>query len=191
MMKQPLLLLVLSLAVCGMASAGPLVVSASGQFASSDSAGPLVAPNGLFYLSFVVNSNPTPLAGTVTSVEFDVPVQGFVYQLNNVPLYVVPSEITFYTLGDGGLFNVAVGSGLSSEDFEFQGAQAFSGTTAAPVLTTGNYSVSSWTYSDPGNYDFETPASGSVNIAPTPEPSTILLTSGSLIALICRKFRKR
>jgi len=186
MMKKILLLLVISIAACGMASAEPLLVTASGQFSSVDFPGALVTPNGVFSLSFAVGSNPTPLAGTVTSLSFDVPVTDFAYELNNTPVAVTPSEITFYTLADGGLFNITFGSGLSAAELGFQGDQAFSGTTAAPTFAFGDYAVSSWTYSDPVNFD-----SGSGTVSISPEPSTVLLISGGLLALVRRKFRKQ
>jgi hypothetical protein len=191
MMRKPLLLLILSIAACGMGSAEPLLfVSESGQFSSTDVADSLVAPNRIFSLSFAVDSDPTPVALSVTTDSFDVPVEAFSYDLNDVPVSVVPSEITFFTLGDGGLFNVTIGSGFTAEDFSFEGDQAFSGTTAAPVFAAGQYNVTGVTYSDPTNFD--SPAAiGDVSISPAPEPSTLLLISCGLAAVMGRKFRKQ
>jgi hypothetical protein len=192
MTKKILLLLAIAMVACGMASADMLLtVSASGQFSGSDVAdSSLVAPNGVFSLSFVLDSNPTPLAGTVTSLSFDAPLLGFTYKLNDIAVNITPSEISFNTLANGGLFDVTFGSGLSSSEFVFEGAQTFSGTTAAPVITMGTYPVSSWIFSDPANYDFGTPGA-SASIGPVPEPSTIFLLSSSLAVLIIQKFHKR
>jgi hypothetical protein len=190
-MRKPLLLFIGFIAACGTANAGTLLfLSASGQFSSSDAADSLVVPNGIFSLSFAVDSNPAPLAQSVNAVSFDVPVEDFSYKLNNVQVSVVPSEITFFALADGGLFNVAIGSGFTAADFSFQGAQAFSGTTAAPVLAAGRYNITGVTYSDPTNFD-SAAAIGTASISPAPEPSTVLLISGGLAALISRKFRKQ
>lgn len=38
-----------------------------------------MSPSGLFTLKFVVDSTPTPLTGSVTSLGFDVPVEAFSY----------------------------------------------------------------------------------------------------------------
>jgi hypothetical protein len=191
MMKRILFFLATAMAACGIASASTLFVSATGQFAGSDAGdSPLVTPNGAFSLNFAVDSNPTPLAGSVSSLGFDVPVQDFSYRLNNVAVNVTPSEITFYTLADGGLFSVVVGTGLSSLDFLFEGAQAFSGTTAAPVFAPGHFAITSWTFSDPGNFDSQAPLAASASIAATPEPSSMFLTCGSLMVLIL-EYRKR
>ncbi|MGB6942660.1 MAG: hypothetical protein WBE37_09715 [Bryobacteraceae bacterium] len=191
MSKTSVLFLVISIAGCGIASADTLDVSVSGQFSSSDTAGPLVSPDGTFNLSFQVDSNPTPEAGSVTVNSFDVPITGFSYTLDGTPISVTPSEITFETLANGGLFNVTFGSGLSAEDFSFEGDQAFSGTTAAPTFSAGSFSVSEWTYSDGnGNYDIETPTSLNAQIAPVPEPSSAFPILGGFLALIAVRFRK-
>ncbi len=190
-MRKPLLLFVWFMAACGIANAGTLLfVSASGQFSSTDAADSLVTPNGVFSLSFAVDSNPAPLAQSVTANSFDVTVEDFSYLLNNVRVNVVPSEITFFTLADGGLFNVTIGSGFTADDFSFQGVQAFSGTTAVPVFAAGHYNVTGATYSDPTNFDSPT-VIGNASISPAPEPSTVLLISCGLVALIGRKFRKQ
>ncbi len=190
MSKTSALLLVMSIAGCGIASADTLDVSVSGQFSNSDIAGPLVAPDGIFNLSFVVDSNPTPEAGTVTVNSFDAPITDFSYTLDGAPISATPSEITFETLANGGLFNVTFGSGLSAEEFSFEGDQAFSGNTSAPTFAAGSLSVSSWTYSDPNNYDFETPVALDAHIAPVPEPSSAFPILGGLVALIAVRFRK-
>jgi hypothetical protein len=190
MLKNVVLLLVMSIAGCGIASASTLEVSASGQFSSSDVAGQLVAPNDFFSFSFDVNSATTPLSGTVTSLSFDVPVTSFSYTLEGAPVNVTPTEITFDTLANGGLFEVTFGSGLNAEQFSFEGAQAFSGTTAAPMFSAGSYAVSNWTYSDPLNYDFEAPTSLNAHIAPVPEPSSAVVILGGLLALIAVRSRK-
>ena len=191
MTKRILFSLAAAIAACGISSASTLIVSATGQFSGSDVAdSPLVTPNGVFSLSFVVDSNPTPLSGSVTSFGFDVPVEDFSYQLNHVAINLSPSEITFFTLADGGLFSATLGSGLSSLNFQFEGAQAFSGTTAAPAFATGNYSITGWTYSDPSNFDSETPLATSASIAAAPEPSTIFPILGGLM-LLALEIRKR
>jgi DNA-binding beta-propeller fold protein YncE len=188
MLIKTLLLLSVSVAACGIANASSMVaIDASGQFSGSDVADSLAAPNGIFSLSFDVLTNPTPLPGTVTSLGFDVPIDDFTYTLNDVAISVVPSEIRFNTLANGGLFDVTIGTGLSAEEFSFEGDQAFSGTTAAPVFTTGKLTVTDWTYSDPANFDSE--VTGAASVVPTPEPSTILLVSCGLVALIGWKIR--
>ena len=174
-----------------MAGAATLTVFATGQFSSTDTANSLVAPGGMFGIGFQLNGNTAPLPGTVTSLGFDVPIASFLYTLNNVQVNAAASEIRFNTLANGGLFDVTIGSGLSSSEFDFQGAQLFSGTTAAPAFAAGRYSLSSWTYSDPANYDLATPASQAVSAAVTPEPATVFLISAFLIPFIGWKFRKR
>ena len=189
-MLRSLSLLLLSLAAFGMLNASPLYVSASGRFSSSDIAGPLVAPDGQFTLSFVVDSNPVPLAGSVTNVGFDVPVLAFSYSLNGSAVNFAPREIRFDTLGNGGLFDIIFASGFAAPQLSFQGAQAFSGTTATPVFSLGAYAISSWTYSDAQSYDVQTPVSSAISITPTPEPSSIFLIMGGCAALFAVTTRR-
>jgi hypothetical protein len=190
-MRKPLLLFIWFIAACGIANADTLLfVSASGQFSNTDAPDSLVAPGGVFSLNFAVDSNPAPVALSVTTNSFDVPVEDFTYELNNIPVSVVPSEITFFALPDGGLFNVTIGSGFTADDFSFEGSQAFSGTTVAPVFAPGQYSVTGVTYSDPANFD--SPAAiGNASLSPAPEPSTVLLISCALAALTARRYRKQ
>jgi YVTN family beta-propeller protein len=191
MTKQILFFLATAIAVCGTASASTLFVSATGQFSGSDVGdSPLVTPNGVFSLSFAVDSNPAPLVGSVSSLGFDVPVEDFSYSLNNATINVTPSEITFYTLADGGLFTVAIGSGLSGLAFLFEGSQVFTGTTASPVFAPGAFAITQWTFSDPGNFDSQTPLAAFASVTPTPEPSSVFFLTGGLVVLI-RELRKR
>jgi hypothetical protein len=189
-MLKSLLLLFTSMALCGLANASPLYVSASGQFSGSDVAGQLVSPNGQFSLRFVIDSSPIPLTGTVTSLGFDVPFLAFLYTLNGNPIPAAPTEIRFNTLANGGLFDVTFGSGLNASEFSFEGPQAFSGSTAAPAFSSGPYSISSWTYSDPNNFDSQTPPALAVSISPTPEPSSGFLILCGVVALTAVTVRK-
>jgi hypothetical protein len=184
-MSQRLLLFLSLLALCRLMPGGPLSVSVSGHFSASDLAGPLVRPNSEFTLSFGVDSNPAPLPDSVTTLGFDVPIYGFSYLLDGTPVTSLPSEIRFNTLANGGLFDITFGSGLSAAMFSFEGPQAFTGTVSSPVVLTGNYTLISWTFSDPANFDSQSPLNSAASIAPAPEPSSLMLiASASLLAFI-------
>ncbi|MBV9743405.1 MAG: hypothetical protein JO099_06555, partial [Acidobacteriia bacterium] len=192
MAKYLLLLLAQSLATTTILSADTLAVSVAGQFSNSDSAGPLVAPDGIFALQFDVDSNPTPLGGSVTTLGFDLPINGFLYSLNGNSINTQPNEIRFNTLANGGLFDVIFGSGLNTTEFDFQGNQLFGGSTSAPAFAPGSFSLSSWTYSDPaGNYDFETPAGAAISASTVPEPSVFVPLVAGFAALFLKKARRR
>ena len=168
-----------------MLSAAPLYVSVSGRFATTDVTGPLVSPNGAFSLAFVVDSNPTPIPGTVTTLGFDPPSSDFHYTLNGTESAISPGEIRFNTLANGGLFDLTLGSGLTASEFSFTGVQAFSGSTATPTFASGEYGISSWTFSNAANFDVQNPTGASVAITPTPEPSSLATLGAGLIALFC------
>ncbi len=189
-MTRSLLLLILSIGGSAALSAAPFYVSANGRFSGTDVAGSLVSPNGNFSFSFVIDSNPTPLAGTVSALGFDVPTSNFQYALNGVEVNATPSEIRFNTTANGGLFDVIFGSGLAASEFSFSGVQAFSGATTSPIFAAGQYAVSSWTFSNPSNYDLETPTGSAVSVAPIPEPSSIWLMICGTAGLGLLAFRK-
>jgi hypothetical protein len=189
MFKKALLIAVT--AACGIASASTSYVSVSGQFSSTDVANSLVAPNGTFSLLFAVDNNPTPTSGSVSSLGFDLPVQSFSYELNGAGIAATPDEIRFNTGANGGLFDVIFGTGLNASEFDFQGDQLFGGTTSAPTFSNGTFGLTSWTYSDPSNFDVESPASATVSVTATPEPSSAwLLLSGLAAVFAGVAFRK-
>ena len=190
-MKSAALLLLVTIAGCGIANASPLDISVSGTFSGSDvpyGSPSLVQPNATFVLAFTLSN--VPLSGTVTGLGFDLPPINLHYLLNNMPITVTATEIRFSTLANGGLFSVTFGTGLNAQKFDFQGAQAFSGTTLVPVFSSGAYALSSWTYSDPNNYDSQTPTSSSAVIAAVPEPTVALQILGGLAAVVFRVRRK-
>jgi hypothetical protein len=175
-------LLIAATAACGIASASTSYVSVSGQFSGSDVANSLVAPNGTFSLSFAVDNTPAPTSGSVTSLGFDLPGLAFSYELNGNNVPVTPSEIRFNTGANGGLFDVTFDTGLNASEFDFQGDQIFGGTTSAPTFANGTFALTGFTYSDPSNFDVQTPSSPSVSVTATPEPSSILLILSGLAA---------
>jgi hypothetical protein len=183
-MPRSLLIFLMAIAGSAVVSATPLYVSTSGRFSSADVAGPLVSPNQVFSLTFVVDSNPTPIAGTVTSLGFDPSFSDFHYTLNGVATSASPSEIRFNTLTNGGLFDVIFGSGLTASEFSFSGAQVFSGSTSVPVIAPGQYPLSTWTFSNPSNFDVQSPIGANVTVTPTPEPSSVVTVVGGLAGLI-------
>jgi hypothetical protein len=184
-------LLIAATAACGIASASTSYVSVSGQFSGSDVANSLVAPNGTFSLSFAVDNNPAPTSGSVSSLGFDLPELAFSYELNGNNVPVTPSEIRFNTSANGGLFDITIGSGLNASEFDFQGDQLFGGTTSAPTFANGTFALTGFTYSDPSNFDAQTPASASVSVTATPEPSSILLTLSGLAAAFIGVARRK
>jgi hypothetical protein len=184
-------LLIAATAACGIASASTSYVSVSGQFSGSDVANSLVAPNGTFSLSFAVDDNPVPTGGSVTTLSFDLPELAFSYELNGNNVPVTPSEIRFNTGANGGLFDVTIGSGLNASEFDFQDDQLFGGTTSAPTFANGTFALTGFTYSDSSNFDVQTPASASVSVTATPEPSSILLILSGLAATFTGVARRK
>jgi hypothetical protein len=178
-MLKFLLLSLLTISLWISANADTLDVTASGTFSGSDTADAFVVPNGTFSLSFLVNSSPTLTSSDYTAVSFDVPVSGFTYTVNNTPVSVTPSEITFYTLGDGG--GLAVN--FPTAEFIFGGNQIFFGPTSAPTFSSGTFPTTGWVFLDSSNVD----AGVGPNVTVTPEPSLMpLLLLGGLLLMAVR-----
>lgn len=180
---------IFSLAICGICSAGPisfLTVSASGTFSGPaiDTADSLVTPGDTLTLTFEVPTSPTITNSTTLS--FDVPVLGFVYDLNGSPDATAPqpTEITFYTAADGGGYQVAFGP---SAEFLFSSSQIFTGTTAVPAFAPGTFNNQSYLFLDNNNVDSN---SATAILAPAPEPSSILLLLGVAIGLFAARFKQ-
>lgn len=121
-----------------------------------------------------------------------MPVVGVYYSLNGKAVAASPSEVRFNTAANGGLFDVTFGSGLTASEFVFSGAQAFSGTTAAPVFSAGQYAISNWTFSDPANYDSVAPLSSTISITTVPEPSSglFLFWGAALMAVGLKRLNR-
>ena len=151
-----------------MASASPLVVNLSGQFASSDVADEFVSPNGHFSLAFTFDNVFTPSA--VTSLGFDIPPANVTYTLSSSTSTITPSEIRFNTAANGGLLDITFGSGLTAAEFDFQGAQAFISTTAVPSFVAGIFQHIELDILDPLNFDSQSPTLQTATITPAPEP---------------------
>jgi len=160
-------------------AASSLAVSVSGVFDSSIAAGPLAAPNEPFSISFIMSTNP--VVTNSTSTGFDVPFSSFRYTLNNTTVNMPAQYIEFFTGSSNGLLTFFFGpqSGYQGTtpipEFEFDGPQAFTGTTSNPVFSAGSFTASDWIYSDASNYDQQTVSNSIVRLAPVPEPSTLYL----------------
>lgn len=183
------------LAFSGVAHASDLVVAVSGQFSNpaGDQASTLWAPNATWSLSFDVNSSPA--VTNTTTLGFDVPVSQFTYKLNGATVSDAPTNITFSTAGNGGLFTLYFGSesgyvnGMPIPEFSFEGAQVFGGSTASPTFSAGTFATTSLLYTDAVNLDMGASTSA-VTLTPTPEPSSALLLVLPFFALALPRVRR-
>ncbi len=170
---------VLAFFVAAILSAGTLQVQTSGVFSDSTPTSAFTAPGEAWTLSFVTESNQFYPGSQLLA--FPDVFTSFNYTLNNIPLDLTPSSISFFTGSNGGLFDVCLTppcpGGLPTAGLVFSGAQAFSGTVREPTILTGTYPTSSVSVTLPlTEFPFFTvryPQSNTtVYITEIPEPAT-------------------
>ena len=144
--------------------ASTITYSDSGTFSPSTATSAFSGPNETWAFSFQVDTNPTPV--DFGNGGFDLPFSDFSYTLNGSPVAITPTAIRFFTGSNGGGFFVcfieACGSGSfpSGLGTGFDWPQMFTGTTSAPVLTSGAFMGDFVAVVDPNSY---------------PEPNTTIL----------------
>jgi hypothetical protein len=185
-MLRTLVLPILTLSICTLASASPLLVTAGGTFSSGDTADALVTPGDMFSLSFIVDSNPALLPADYDSDSFEIPVTDFDYALNGTPVSATPTDIRFFTSALGGGFEVDFPTADADAEFLFGPDQLFSGPTSAPVFSVGTFASDTWTLFDDNNVDAGT--ASPLQITPEPSSIPVLLCGG--LALVAVRFKK-
>jgi len=178
--------------MCGLASANTIFVSVSGQFGAAVASDSYASPGTMWQLGFNVDDHP--VASNADTLGFDVPFSNLGYSLGGAAVPLPVSAIRLSSLSNLGLFSVFFGpesgffnNGTAVPEFSFEGPQVFTGTTTTPVLTLGQFAVSSWTFSDALNFDSRSNASSTVAIAPAPEPSTLCLLVAPVIFYLVRR----
>lgn len=174
----------LFLAASTICSASSFYFTGSGTFSNTDSTDLFVTPGATFSLTFVVPTNPALSSAQYTSLSFDVPPLLFSYRLNGTPINVgQPTEVTFDTSSDGGGVTLNF---PNSVELILGSSQYFSGVTSAPTFAPGLFPSETFIFLDNNNADA---AAATVQLVPTPEPSSMLLVFGGL-SLVAAGFRK-
>jgi len=126
--------------------AGTLTVASSGVFSGGVPTTSWSAPGDSWAFSFTVSD--TPAVSNVDSFGFDVTSASFSYVLGGVTVATTPARIRFFDAGAGGLLSINFVDTSSPPDgfpvtgLVFDGAAAFSNTTANPTIVAGSYTAS-------------------------------------------------
>jgi hypothetical protein len=169
----------LYLFVVGTASAGTLVVSEQGTWASACPAPLCVSQNDRWAYSFIISSNPTPFPTSMVGQYTLVPISGFQFYDNDIAVPAMANSQTgmyFYSTNYGGGF----GGGLSNLNAPLfmlaeNGAQLYQGSENSPSFSPGTFApgVIDLSINDSGLIGSTNP--GPIVITATPEPKTKLL----------------
>lgn len=129
------------------AQAAPLTFSAGGVFSNAVASSFFTAPGAAWSVSFVVDSNPVPLAlpsavdpGFFTTVPFS----DFTYTLNGVPIAEAALFVSLYNAGNSGgvdvFFNDVFGAPNDPVNaLQFFGPQVYAGDEFTPTVLPGQY----------------------------------------------------
>lgn len=175
-------LLVLCLSVAA-AHAG-VHYTASGIFSPTVPVSFFTAPSQSWSIAFETDENPVPLASTATN--FTAPFTGFSYRLNGTGLALTPVAIAFYDLSEGGGFVVRM---TAKDEFSFTAPQMFTGTTAAPTMLYGTFVSVTHQYDYLLVDDNEVQSLAGTTLYATPEPGTIALAAGGVLAILAAQRR--
>jgi hypothetical protein len=165
---RPLALLLLSISSL---FAAPYTVTSSGIFGSTAPVSTFSGPNQTWSLSFVIDSNPVPIAAN--AFRSTVPISGFTYLLNGSAVSTDRTRADFFPSPFGGL-------AIDDLPMEFWGPQLqlFSGPTTSPTIVPGVYTG---TFSAGGARVND--ATLTISNAAVPEPGSIGLSVLGLIGL--------
>ena len=178
--------LILGLTLTGTTcSASLLQVAANGTYDSNISTSFFTSPNGIWTLSFNIDSNPTPSSFILG--DFFVAAVSLTYTLNGslVPVgsmsAAFPREVGLPgPTRPGGLVVCFSGNNCGVGLLEFNGQTLYSGSEAAPTILPGSYPVGIGVGVN-GMFFFQ--PDSVVRITATPEPSTMaLFLSGLMLA---------
>jgi len=202
MRSLTLLTLLAGFSICSTGFAGTITYSVSGVYGAGVGTNsllghPYTAPSTAWSLTFTVDQNPTPLSFGPDFVS--VAWTGFSYSLGGSDTGLAPSvtEIDFSDLAQSGMFDVIFDS--IDDSLGFSGPQMFTGTTAAPTMSAGDFADddSGGALIDGvflGGTNLQSnnglTVSGNINAGAVPEPSTWGMLIGGGLALAALRRRR-
>jgi hypothetical protein len=181
--------------LCSVAAhAATISYTDSGTFTAVTPSSSFTGPSETWAFAFQADTNPVVL--DFGNGGFNFAFSNFSYTLNHSPVAISPSFIRFFTAANGGGFLICFNGmtagtctdGLGSP--LFGQPQMYTGTTAAPTLIPGAFSITSFAAVVNSNV-FNQPNTTVLATAAIPEPSTLLMLGAGFLVLGWRGLYRR
>jgi hypothetical protein len=175
------------------AHAATISYTDSGTFTTSTPTTAFTAPGEPWAFTFEAYTNPSILSFGNGGFNFEF--WGFNYTLNSLPAGITPSFIRFFSGANGGGFLICFNGTTTASCTDGLGSplfgqpQMYTGTTAAPTLIPGTFSITSFA-AVVNSTVFDQPNTTVLATVAIPEPSTLLTLAAGLLVLGGRRLHR-
>jgi hypothetical protein len=185
----------LAVVLCGLpVHAATISYSDSGTFTTSTPTTAFSGAGEPWTFAFQGDSNPA--LSDVGMGGFDFAFSNFNYSLDGSPVTITPTFIRFFSGTNGGGFLICFNGTTTASCTDGLGSplfgqpQMYTGTTAAPTLSTGSFSITSFA-AFVSSTVFDQPNTTVLATGTAPEPSTLLTLAAGLLVLGGRRLHRR
>jgi hypothetical protein len=176
------------------AHAATISYTDSGTFSTSTPTSAFSGAGEPWTFAFQADSNPAILS--FGNGGFNFAFSNFSYTLDTLPVAITPTFIRFFSGTNGGGFLICFNGTTAASCTDGLGSplfgqpQMYTGTTAAPTLIPGMFSITSFA-AVVNSTVFDQPNTTVVATASVPEPSTLLTLAAGLLVLGRRRLHRR
>jgi hypothetical protein len=146
--------------------------------------------------TFAFQADSNPAVSDVGMGGLDFAFSNFSYTLDTLPVAITPTFIRFFSGTNGGGFLICFNGTTAGNCADGLGSplfgqpQMYTGTTAAPTLSTGSFSITSFA-AIVNSTVFDEPNTTVLATSSAPEPSTLLTLAAGLLVLGGRRLHRR
>ena len=172
---------------CVPAHAATISYTDSGTFTTSTPTSAFSGAGEPWTFAFQADSNPAVSDAGMGGFSFAF--SDFSYTLDTLPVAITPTFIRFFSASNGGGFLICFNGTTTASCTDGLGSplfgqpQMYTGTTAAPTLIPGMFSITSFA-AVVNSTVFDQPNTTVVATASVPEPSTLLTLAAGLLVVL-------